>query len=346
MKRRASIFAVAVVCAACTNAAPPSLGPVLATVAVGARPGTPVAGLGAVWVPNTGDGTVSKIDPSTNRRVATWRVGDAAAFYARVCEPFGSVHSFMGTTFNVRRCDLPSAVVTHANLLWAAGNDTNSIVGLDPSSGRPRVTIPIGATPFDLAADDRSVWVTSYWDDAIVRVDTASETVVTTIREPGQGPSGVAVSGNTIWVANSRAGTVVRIDGPSNQVTATVSLPCHQPCPIGPTPLALAATANALWVRNEQSGTLSRIDPTTNQVVATIDIGAFDGRAGLDAMAVTSSTLWLTGVNLQRVDTGSTTLAGTLDMNAFSLASGFGSLWVTDVQGRIQRIDPQRAGAR
>jgi YVTN family beta-propeller protein len=322
------------------------VGPVLATVAVGARPGTPVTGLGAVWVPNTGDGTVSKIDPSTNRTVATWRVGDAAAFYTKVCEPVGSVHSFMGTTFNVRRCDLPSALVTQANQLWAAGNDTNSIIGLDPISGRPRVTIPIGVTPFDLAADDASVWVTSYWDDAIVRVDTASEKVVAIIREPGQGPSGVAASGNTVWVANSRAGTVVRIDRPSSQVTATIPLPCQDPCPIGPTPLAIAATSKAVWVRNEQSGTLSRIDPQTNQVVATIDVGAFDGRAGLDAMALTSSSVWLSGTRLQRIDSGATAVSGTLDVAAFTLGSGFGSLWVTDVQGRILRIDPQRAGAR
>jgi YVTN family beta-propeller protein len=320
--------------------------PVLATITVGARPGTAVAGLGAVWVPNTGDGTVSKIDPSTNRAVATWRVGDAMAFYTKVCQPFGSVHSFMGTTFFVRRCDLPSALVTQANELWAAKNDTNSIIGLDPTNGHRGVTIPIGVTPFDLAADDASVWVTSYWDDAIVRVDTRSAKVVAVIRETGAGPSGMAVKDNTLWVANSRAGTVVRIDRQSNQVTATITLPCREPCPIGPTPLAIAATTDAVWVRNEASGTLARIDPTTNQVVATIDVGAFDGRAGLDGVAVTASTVWLTGVNLQRVDTRTTTVSGTFDLNAFTIGSGYGSLWVTDVRGRILRIDPQLAGAR
>lgn len=344
MKLRVGVM-IALICAGCSNATTSSAGPVLATVAVGARPGTPVAGLGAVWVPNTGDGTVSKIDPSTNRTVATFRVGDAMAFYTKVCEPFGSVHSFMGTTFFVRRCDLPSSVTTDRHLLWAAENDGDSIVALDPTSGRRGVTVPIGVTPFGLAADDTSVWVTSYWDDAIVRVDTGSAKVVAMIRRQGEGPSGLAISGNTVWVANSRAGTVVRIDGQANQVTATIPLPCKEPCPIGPTPLAIAVTPDAVWVRNEASGTLARIDPTSNQVVATIDIGAFDGRAGLDAMAVTPSSIWLTGVNLQRVDTRTTTTSGTVDLNAYTMGSGYGSLWVTDVRGRILRIDPQRAGA-
>lgn len=344
MKPGAAV-ALALACAACGNSTPVNAQPILATIVVGARPGTPVAGLGAIWVPNTGDGTVSKIDPATNRRVATWRIGDAMAFYSRDCEPFGSVHSFMGTTFFVRRCDLPSAVATDEHLLWAAENDTNSIIALDPANGHRSVAVPIGFTPFDLATDDTSVWVTSYWDDAIVRVDTASAKVVAVIRERGDGPSGMAVKDNTLWVANSRAGTVVRIDRKSNQVTATIPLPCREPCPIGPTPVAIAATADAVWVRNMASGTLARIDPTTNQVVATIDVGAFDGRAGLDGVAVTSSSIWLTGVNLQRVDTRTSTLSGTFDLNAYTMGFGYGSLWVTDVRGRILRIDPQLASA-
>ena len=34
-------------------------------------------GAGAVWVANSGDGTVSRIDPSTNSVVATIRVGNS-----------------------------------------------------------------------------------------------------------------------------------------------------------------------------------------------------------------------------------------------------------------------------
>ena len=51
-------------------------GKVLAVVKVGTTPQDGViAPDGSVWVPNLGDGTVSRIDPKTNRVTATVRVG-------------------------------------------------------------------------------------------------------------------------------------------------------------------------------------------------------------------------------------------------------------------------------
>ena len=44
-------------------------------VSVGRGASGIVAGAGAVWVANTLDGTVSRIDPATRRVVATIRVG-------------------------------------------------------------------------------------------------------------------------------------------------------------------------------------------------------------------------------------------------------------------------------
>ena len=333
--------AAAATLAACSNATSPT-GPVLATIAVGARPGTPVIGAGAVWVPNTGDGTVSRIDPSTNRNVATLRIGDAPSFYHSTCEASGSVHSFMGTTFNVRRCDLPSALAVAGQVLWAAANDQQALVGFDTATGRRVATIPLDQTPFELAADHDSVWVTSYWDDTIQRVELATKRVVLTLHEPGQGPSGIAIGPDAVWIANSRAGTVVRIDPRTNQVAATISLPCREPCPIGPTPLPIVVTSTGVWVRNEASGTLSRIDPDNNTVSATVDVQAAYGRAGLDAIAATPSAIWLSGIKVQRVDPTSATLTGNVDVTGISLAYGYGSLWVTDILGRVLRIDTAR----
>ena len=104
-------------CAPSGSSASPSAsatasGPARAIVGVGQRPAIAAVGAGAVWVPNTGDGTVTKIDPATNRVVATISIGNQLAFYHGECEGKGSVHSFMVTSFHVRRCDLPSAVAT------------------------------------------------------------------------------------------------------------------------------------------------------------------------------------------------------------------------------------------
>jgi YVTN family beta-propeller protein len=47
-------------------------------VKVGFGPSNPaIAADGSVFVPNHGEGTVSRIDPARNRVVATWKVGPA-----------------------------------------------------------------------------------------------------------------------------------------------------------------------------------------------------------------------------------------------------------------------------
>jgi YVTN family beta-propeller protein len=337
--------ALALVLVSCTPSQAAPSGPVLASIAVGLRAGTPVVGLGAVFVPNTGDGTVSKIDRATDRTVATFSVGDAGAFYERVCRPYGSVHSFMVTTFHIRRCDLPSSVATGNGLLWVAKNDTNTILALDPSDGRRVASIPIGVIPFELRATDQALWVTSYDDNAVVRIDVRSKTVAATIAVPG-GPSGLALDGDAVWVAISRSGAVARIDAGVNQVVATVPVPCSASCWSAPTPLAIASANGAVWVRNEGIGTLSKIDPASNTVVATLDVNTFNGRSGQDALAVSPSGIWLGGISIQAVDPATNRVVKTIDQAAITLASGYGSLWVTDISGRILRIDPQRASAR
>jgi len=328
---------------ACTASPAPPNGPLLATIAVGLRPATPVVGLGAIWVPNTGDGTLSRIDPASNRTVATFRVGNAEPFYQSVCRPYGSIHSWMVTTFHVRRCDLPSSVAIGNGLVWVAKNDTKEILALDPKDGRRVAAIPIGVTPFELKANDQALWVTSYDDNVVVRIDIRSKTVVQTITQLG-GPSGLALDGDTVWVAVSRSGTVVRIDARTNQVVATIPIPCSATCWSAPTPLPVAVSNGAVWVRNEGIGTMSRIDPTSNTVAATLDVNTFNGRSGQDAIAVSPSGLWLGGVRLEEIDPRTNRDAQTIDQPGIALAYGDGSLWVTDIVGHVLRIDPRQAG--
>ncbi len=315
IRTRGWVVAALVLLAACTPSQSTPTGPVLASIAVGSRAGTPAIGLGVVWIPNTADGTVSKIDPATNRTVATLRVGDAGAFYQRVCRPYGSIHSFMVTTFHVRRCDLPSSLATANGLLWVTKNDSNDILALDPKDGRQVASIPIGVTPFEIKANDQALWVTSYDDNVVVRIDVRSRTVVQTIPQLG-GPSGLAVDGDTVWVAISRTATVARIDARSNQVVATIRIPCSQTC----------------W--------------STNTVTATLDVNTFNGRSGQDALAVAPSGIWLGGVSVEEIDPVSNQVVKRIDQSSDTLGYGYGSLWVTDTLGRVLRIDPERPIAR
>jgi virginiamycin B lyase len=201
--------------------------------------------------------------------------------------------------------------------------------------------VPVGVVPFDLLVTADAVWVSSYDDDAVVRVDPRG-TVVATIRMPGKGPSGMAAAGGAMWVANSRGASVSRIDPSLNRVTAIIPMTCSGQCLAGPVPLPLAATTDQVWTRNEGDGSVARIDPQSNRVVASIDVDAFYGRDGQDAIAVTPSGVWFTGIKLQLVDPKSNRLARKVDETGITLAYGYGSLWVTDIVGRVLRIDPAR----
>ena len=324
-----------------TNVSPtpnPS-GPAQAIIAVGQRPGVPVSGEGAVWVPNTGDGTVSRIDPRTNRVVGTLRIGNQLAFYKRDCEAKGSVHSYMGTSFHVRDCDLPSALSVGAGTLWILKNDEQMVLRVDPRSQRVLARIALGFVPFDIAATDNAVWITGYWADQLARIDPKTNEVVARLTVP-DGASGVAVSDEAVWVASTIAGVVSRIDPTTNRVVARIALACPAACYQGSLPLAVAASKDAVWSRTVGDGLVARIDPRTNRVVASVDVMFSLGRAGQDHLALLAGALWVSGISLQRIDPGTNRVSGTVDVDATSVTAGFGSLWITDTRGRVQRITP------
>src|SRR5919204_1473216 len=73
---------LATACATPPGAAvqPDSIGTMVAAIPVGPQPAAGLAvGAGAVWVPNDGEGSVSRINPWSNEVVATIRLGTRPA---------------------------------------------------------------------------------------------------------------------------------------------------------------------------------------------------------------------------------------------------------------------------
>jgi DNA-binding beta-propeller fold protein YncE len=316
-------------------------GPAAAVIKVGIRPGIPAVTANAVWVPNTGDGTVSKIDPQTNNVVATLKIGNQLAFYKRDCEGKGSVHSFMVTSFHVRDCDLPSTLAGGAGSLWVAKNDDQAVWRIDPRNGRVLAKIPVGLVPFDMAASDNGIWVTGYWTDQLVRIDPSSNTVTARLILP-DGPSGIAIADGAVWVASTIAGDLIKIDSSSNQIVATIPLNCPTNCFQGSLPLTLAMTRDALWVRTTGDGLVIRVDTATNRVVNQVQVSYPIGRNGQDRIAAFGGGVWVCGVNLQRIDPSTNSISSSIAVSATSVTAGFGSLWITDILGRVERL---RAGS-
>ncbi len=184
-------------------------------IAVGSAPTDVAVGEGAVWTANSGDGTVTRVDPATGQpgipiRVAKHHELNPGDGGGPVSQPGGEV----------------LALAVGEGGVWVAKTDSRltasvDVVRIDPQTskvtGDPiRVT---GAIPMHLAAGGGGVWITDVGsirpgaparEPSLLRIDPGTlQLSGRPIRVGGQ-PAGVAV-GRGLWVANAGDNTVSEI---------------------------------------------------------------------------------------------------------------------------------------
>ena len=153
---------------------------------VGPDPRALAAGAGAIWVANTGDGTVSEVDPAT----AT-TVGRPIATGGR-----------------------PTDVAAQAGEVWVIDNFGGRLIAIDPSppSGTPTAGEPTdtAARPRGVAIGFGSVWVSSGEDGAVQRFAQSSAQLQATFAV-GDDPADVDIGAAAVWTADEDSSTVSRI---------------------------------------------------------------------------------------------------------------------------------------
>jgi YVTN family beta-propeller protein len=249
----------------------------LADIPLGASPAQVTAGAGALWVANSGGGTVSRIDPRKRTVIQTIPVGSGPSAVAVGAGGVWAVNTLDGTLSwispvtnqEVKRIpvgDGPSGVCVAAGAVWVASTYDSSIVRFDPVSGRTR-TIQLDDQPTQLACGGGSVWATSQSAGTVTQVSAAGRGAVVRPIAVGRNPSGLAWGHGALWVANTDDGTVSRIDGRTGVQTAVV------PLGVRSGPVSVAVSGSAVWVANERAGTVARIDPARSVVAKTLTIG-------------------------------------------------------------------------
>jgi DNA-binding SARP family transcriptional activator len=162
----------------------------------------------AVWVIGPDFG-VSRIDPRTNRVVATIRGLQAHAIAA------GDVG------------------------VWVLGLD-GTIARINRGSNRLEARDRIRASAVSsLAVGGGAAWVSAPGDGTVWRVQPGPRLVMRTI-DVGAGVADLSFGAGSLWAVNPLGGTLVRIDPTRNRVTRTVRL--------GGTPRAVDAGSDAVWV--------------------------------------------------------------------------------------------------
>ena len=223
----------------------PTLGPaqVTARITVGAYPTSVATDGQMVYVGNSHDWSISRVDPKSNSVLNVYQLtlsgksGIADLVYAET--------SLWAATPSVSDSDEDLA---------------GSVVRVDPASGQTLATIAVGKAPLRLAASPGAVWVANYADGSVMRIDTATNAVVATVTVGGR-PTGLAYDYGSVWVGDEKGGSLNRIDPATNKVVATIHTV--------PAPEGVASAAGFVWVANYGVGSLalgvlSKIDPATN----------------------------------------------------------------------------------
>jgi YVTN family beta-propeller protein len=196
--------------------------------------GIAVAG-GSVWVASMLDETVTRIDPASNRVVATIPVPGS-----------------------------PAAVAAAGGTLWVSGN--RGLSRIDPASNQ---VTPVGVCCGDLAAGAGALWVASGMDNTVLRVDPVSGRVVARIpvptASPSEGPFRIAAADGAVWVTGAstepRPGDPLRlwrVDAAGNRFAGSLRVGTVDVRHVG---LDVAAGPGAVWVAVGDSGSVLRIRP-------------------------------------------------------------------------------------
>lgn len=224
-------------------------------IAVGHEPEGIAVGASAVWVADSGDGTVVRISPLTNTIVATVAVGTGPSSLSLfdnrlwVTDSLAASISEIDPTTNavvktVPTGPEPAGIAGGSGALWVADEGNGTVERLDPYTGQElSAPIPVGNGPTSVAFGDGAAWVTNSLDGSLARVDATNESVTTS--PAGAGANGVAVAGNRIWVSNEDGGTMSEFS-PAGVTVGTLA--------VRSAPTGVAYSDGRLWVASDGLG--------------------------------------------------------------------------------------------
>ena len=275
------------------------LRPVVATqVPVGSRPTSVAVGEGFAWAVDPSEGTLTRIDPSTDRTLAI-DVGGA-----------------------------PDDLVAAYGSVWVADSARGRVTRVDPSTGDVVAEMKVGdGGHLDLAFGAGSVWVLERGGD-LHKID-----VVRDERHDldiGGDPADVAVTPDAVWVFDNVAGEVARFDPITGRRTASTL--------VGRARYAdLAVGLGAVWLYRSDDGAVYRIDPDGGEITGRVEIGgAYAGlAAGEGALWAVVGDGTGTGTLVQ-IDGLAARPVGTpvpLGDDPFDVDVGGGAVWVTQRSG-------------
>jgi streptogramin lyase len=259
----------------------------------------------SVWVASTKPDSVQRIDPVTNKLIAS------APLPAEACSglefAFGSVW--------VPVCTQPP-----------------SMVRVDVKTNQITATLNVGPAGPEggIAASADSIWLVTDKIGTLSRIDPATNSVQQKIQIPA-GSFNPVFNEGTIWISGFETNVLTAVDAAGGEVRATI--------PVGPKPRFLTTSAGSVWTLNQGDGTVSRVDAHSSRVVTTIKAG-LSGEGG--DICFGGGSLWATlfGLPLTRIDPPTNRVVRQWKgQGGDSMRIGHRAIWLTDYRaGTLSRI--------
>jgi virginiamycin B lyase len=182
----------------------------------------------SVWLLTDKNGTLSRINPSTN------------SVRQKVSIPPDSYNPIFSN-----------------GIVWVTGVERGVLTAVDASTGSVLDSVPVGSKPRFLTAGGGSIWTLNQGDGTVSRVDENSRRVIATVQLgiPGTGGD-IGYGADSIWL------TV--FDVPLTRVDATTNRVVKQW--IGKGGDSLRFGFDSLWITDYKKGLLSRI--STQEVLS------------------------------------------------------------------------------
>ena len=222
-----------------------------------------------MWVANTSNGNLFRIDADSNTVTATYNVAISS----------GSEASFTVTAGGVW-------VVTSRG-----GTQSGTLTRVDPNDGHVIADVKVSNGSAGIVAGGDFVWVTSPSGNSVTQVDPATNTVVKVIAVDN-GPRFIAAGEGGVWALCQGTGRVARIDPVTGELVTHID--AKNPGFGGD----VAAGEGGVWTTTFGKP-VTHIDPATNTVVE-----AFQGNGFGDAIRTGGGYVWVSGGQLHQIKFG------------------------------------------
>ena len=267
----------------------------------------------AVWVASTNPYAVQRIDPATNRIVATVPLSGEAC--SGLASGFGSI--------------------------WVplCGKEPK-LVRIDAAKSAISATLPIppAGPEGGIAASGDSVWLITDTNGTLNRIDPSTNSVRQKVSIPPDSYNPLFSNG-ILWITGLESAVLTAVDAITGKIIESV--------PVGPKPRFLTAGGGSVWTLNQGDGTVSRIDVASRKVIATIQV-RIPGAGG--DIGYGADSVWATvfDLPLTRIDASTNKVVRQwIGKGGDSLRYGFGAIWLTDYKkGLLLRIPIQQVSPK